>query len=98
VEELPSWRPLVVACDMSTFTKPDEVTLDTLARLQLAARRLGATIRIHNACPLLVDLIEIAGLADVLVVVESGVEVEGETEQREELWVDEEVLRGDGAV
>ena len=77
--------------------RPDEETLDTLARLQLTARRLGTSIRLYNARPLLADLIEIAGLRDVLVVVPSGVEVHGQVEQREELWIDEEVLRGDRA-
>jgi hypothetical protein len=88
----------VVACDVSTIVHPDEETLDTLARLQLAARRLGTSIRLYNACPLLVDLIEIAGLGDVLVVIPSGVEMDGQVEQREQLWIDEEVLRGDRAV
>jgi len=77
--------------------RPDEETLDTLARLQLTARRLGTSIRLYNARPLLADLIEIAGLRDVLVVVPSGVEVHGQVEQREERWIDEEVLRGDRA-
>jgi hypothetical protein len=77
---------------------PDEEVLDTLARLQLAARRLGTSIRLYNARPLLADLIDIAGLQDVLVVVPSGVEMHGQVEEREELWIDEEVLRGDCAV
>ena len=83
---------------MAGIEQPDAGTLETLARLQLAARRLGTSIRVYNACPLLADLVEIAGLADVLVVVPSGVEVRGQAEQREELWIDEEVLRGDRAV
>ena len=88
-------EPIVI--DVSLIAAPDEPTLDTLARLQLTARRLGGTIRIRNACPRLVDLIDIAGLADVLVVCES-VQVDGEVEEREEVGVDEEVLRDDGAV
>ena len=97
MENLPRWRPPVVACDVTKIEHPDEGTLDTLARLQLAARRLGTSIRVYNARPLLADLIEIAGLADVLVVVPSGVEMNGQAEQREQLWIDEEVLRGDRA-
>ena len=77
---------------------PDEETLDTLARLQLTARRLGMSIRLYNVRPLLADLIEIAGLRDVLVVVPSGVETDRQVEQREQVWIDEEVLRGDRAV
>ena len=56
-------RPPVVGCDVSRITEPDERALDALARLQLSARRLGATIHLRNACPALVDLIELAGLA-----------------------------------
>ena len=88
-------EPIVI--DVSRIAAPDAPALDTLVRLQLLALRLGATIQISNACPLLVDLIDIAGLADVLIVV-SGVEVDGQVEQREEVGVDEEVLRDDGAV
>jgi hypothetical protein len=98
VDDFPHWRPPLVACDVSKIVRPDEETLDTLARLQLTARRLGTSIRLYNACPLLADLIEIAGLRDVLVVVPSGVDVDGQAEQGEELWIDEEVLRGDRTV
>lgn len=94
MEDLPRWRPPAVACDVSKIVQPDEGNLETLARLQLAARRLGTSIRLYNACPLLADLIEIAGLQDVLVVV-SGVEMDRQAEEREELWIDEEVLRAD---
>jgi hypothetical protein len=92
----PAW--IVVRCDVSGITEPDVVALDALARLQLAARRFGVTIRLHNADRALADLIEWAGLSDVLEVVESGVEMNGQVEQREEIGVDEEVHRGDGAV
>jgi ABC-type transporter Mla MlaB component len=98
VDDVPRLRPPVVACDLSNIAHPDEETLDTLARLQLTARRLGTSIRLYNACALLADLIEIAGLRDVLVVVPSGDDADRQAEQREEVWIDEEVLRGDRAV
>ena len=85
--------PIVI--DVSRIAAPDAPALDTLARLQLLALRMDATIQIRNACPRLVDLIDIAGLADVLVV--TSVEVNGKVEEREEIGVDEEVLRDDGA-
>jgi len=88
--------PFVITCDVS-LVGPDPSVLDTLARLQLAARRLGTTIRLHNASPALVDLITIAGLGDILVVVDSGVEMERKVEEREQVGVDEEVHGGDGA-
>jgi hypothetical protein len=92
----PEW--IVVRCDVSGITDPDVVTLDTLARLELMARRWGARIRLVNATPALVDLIACAGLGGVLEVVGSGVEVDGQVEEREQRRVDEEVHGGDGAV
>ena len=88
---------VVIVCDVCRVSHPDERTLDALARLQLAARRHCATLRLLNACPTLVDLIECAGLGDVLVVVpaESGVEMQGEVEEREECRVDEGILLDD---
>ena len=82
---------------MSRVREPDARTLDALARLQLTARRLGASIRVLHADPALVDLIRLAGLADVLSIVDSGVEVDRQVEEREKVRVDEEVHRGDGA-
>jgi hypothetical protein len=103
VEPIPPSRAIVpgavvVPCDVSRLTDPDMAALDALARLQLTARRLGATIRLHHASAALVDLIACAGLADVLVIDESGVEMDRQIEQREEVGVDEEVHRGDGTV
>jgi hypothetical protein len=90
-------EPIVI--DVSRLAPPDAPALDTLARLHLMALRMGATIRIRNACPLLVDLIDIAGLADVIVVVAgSGVEVGRQVEEDEQIGIDEEVLGDDGAV
>jgi hypothetical protein len=98
-------EPTVVGYDVSRITVADQDALEALARLQLAARRLGATIHLRNASPALADLIELAGLADVLVVDPtdptdpvSGVEVDRQVEEREEIRVDEEVHRGDGPV
>jgi anti-anti-sigma regulatory factor len=92
----------VIAWDVSNLTEPDESALELLLRLQLEARRSGATIELHNAGPALADLLAGCGLADVLVIagsgVGSGVEVHGEIEEREELGLDEEIHRGDGVV
>ncbi|HEY5170700.1 MAG TPA: hypothetical protein VIK54_03125 [Acidimicrobiia bacterium] len=88
-------RSIVIACDVSRLVDPDGPALDALARLRLTAHRLGVTIELHNACPVLVDLIALAGLTDVLVVADSGIEVDRQVEEREQVRVDEEVLRGD---
>jgi hypothetical protein len=78
---------------------PDARTLETLARLQLAVRRAGASIRLRHACPALRDLLVLSGLAELLpLVAESGVERDRLLEQREQLVVDEEVDPRDPAV
>ena len=45
---------------------PDAVTVDALARLQLAARRLSCRLLLRNASPELLELVAFMGLADVL--------------------------------
>ena len=52
-------------CDV-TGVAPDAVTVDALARLQLAAGRLGCSVRLENASDDLRDLIAFMGLRDVL--------------------------------
>ena len=46
--------------------KPDAVTVDALARLQLAARRAGCEVRLRHASPELLELVSFMGLRDVL--------------------------------
>ena len=52
-------------CDVSGI-EPDAVTVDALARLQLAARRRGCKVRLRNASPELRRLVAFMGLGDVL--------------------------------
>jgi hypothetical protein len=94
--ETPLPRRIVIGCDVSGITEPDVLVLDNLARLELVARRFGATIRLRNAGDALVELIAWAGLADVLELEPSGVEMDRQVEEGEELGVDEEIHRGDG--
>jgi ABC-type transporter Mla MlaB component len=42
------------------------VTIDALARLQLAARHYGCRVHLRNASPELLDLVAFMGLEDVL--------------------------------
>ncbi len=56
----------VALCDVSGV-EPDAVTVDALARLELAARRLGCRVRLANASDELRELIAFMGLRDVLV-------------------------------
>jgi hypothetical protein len=55
----------VAFCDVCGV-EPDAVTVDALARLQLAARRSGCQVRLRNASPELVALLVFMGLRDVL--------------------------------
>jgi ABC-type transporter Mla MlaB component len=55
----------VVLCDVEDI-EPDAVTVDALARLQLAARRNACQIRVRGASPDLCELIEFMGLTDVI--------------------------------
>ena len=60
------WRGgSVVRCDV-TGVEPDAVTVDAVARLQLAARRRGCEVRLHNASDALLELVELMGLTHVL--------------------------------
>ena len=85
--------------DVSALTEPDPAILDALVRLQLAARRLGSSIRLENACTELVDLLALVGLPEVLpACAGSGVEIDRQIEQREQVLVDEEVDTRDTTV
>jgi ABC-type transporter Mla MlaB component len=55
----------VALCDVRGV-EPDAVTVDALARLQLAARRHGGQVRLRHASEELLDLVAFMGLRDVL--------------------------------
>ena len=78
---------------------PDLALLDALARLQLAARRCGRSIRLRDPCPELCGLLELVGLTDVIEAAPaSGVEAVRQAEGGEELGVEEVVQRRDPSV
>jgi hypothetical protein len=70
----------------------DLSTVDVVARVALAARRLGCAIRLHDPDPDLVGLLALVGLAEV-----AGLpgQVVGEPEHREELGPEEVVVPDD---
>jgi ABC-type transporter Mla MlaB component len=84
--------PSVILCDLTQLTEADMGTVDALARLALRARRLGCSISLRGPSSELCELLAFAGLGDVLPrSPDSGVEVVGQSEQREEpLGVEEE--------
>jgi hypothetical protein len=66
--------------------RPDLVVVDSLARYQLAARRMGYSIRLRDASEELWDLLDFVGLR---------VEAEREAEHGKEAGVEEGVHPGD---
>jgi hypothetical protein len=87
---------VVVICDVGDFAEPDVVLVDALARLQLTARRLGASLELARASPQLTLLLALIGIGHVL---PSAGHLRREPEQREEsVGVEEVVDPGDPAV
>jgi ABC-type transporter Mla MlaB component len=83
-----------IACDLAVFAEADAATLDALARLQLAAARLGVELRLHPVERELLELAAFAGLDGAL-----RLEPCGEPEEREDpLGVEEERQLGDPPV
>jgi hypothetical protein len=73
-------------------TVPSGLALvDLVARLQLLARGAGCTITVRDPSPELSELLDLAGLAELL---GAGLQAGGQAEGREQLGV-EEVLPGD---
>jgi anti-anti-sigma regulatory factor len=83
-------RPIVVV-DCSALPEPDAEQVDGLARLQLSLRRRRCELRLVNVSQRLLELIEFAGLAEVL-----RVEPGGKAEEWEDaVGVEEERDLGD---
>lgn len=69
-----------IDCDVGGLSDVDVVAVEAVARLELAARRAGARLRLRRAPRGLVGLLAWLGLRDVLVI-----EVERQAEQREQV-------------
>lgn len=68
-----------IVCDVHRLPGADLVTVDALARLQLAVKARGGSIRLRGPSEDLVALLELTGLREVL-----RVEPVRQAEQREE--------------
>ncbi len=78
---------------------PDLVVVDALARLQLAARRLGYSIRLGNPSAELRALLDLVGLADVVLDAAAlPLEARGEAEGGKQLGIEKVVQPGDPAL
>jgi len=78
-------RAHVALCDLDELVEPDLVSVDALARLELAARRIGCGIRLRDAPPELGGLLVFVGLDGVIPRAGLGVEARRQAEEREEL-------------
>jgi hypothetical protein len=89
----------VASWPLPTQGRADVSLVDELARLQLAARRLGCSIRLRGACSEVsdvLDLLDLVGLAEIIGRIGGlVVEVSGEPKGGEEVGVEERVERGD---
>jgi ABC-type transporter Mla MlaB component len=80
----------VALCDVGSL-RADAIAVDALARIQLAARRMGRRVVLRHAAGDLRDLLAFVGLAGVL-----RIEPGGQAEQREQrVGVEEERELGD---
>lgn len=59
-------RADAVTCDVGSLAQPDLVVVDALARMQLAARQAGGSIRLRHAGAALLALLGLVGLDGVL--------------------------------
>ena len=83
-----------IRLDCGPLTAPTAATIEQIARLQLAARRLGCSLELKDANPCLLELIGFCGLGEVL-----GVEPRRQAEQwKQSLGVEEEGELGDPSV
>ncbi len=92
-------RADLVTCDVAGLTPADATAVDALARLQLAARRLGGAIRLRDASDDLLELLTLTGLRDALPLC-AGLRTQAhrQVEQLEQVRIDEEVDPADPPV
>ena len=91
--EVARW-PLMVA------GRVDLAVVEQLSRLQLAARRMGCSLQLHDMCDELTELLAFLGLAKAVTGVVAEVvglpsQVSGESEDREQRGVEEVVVTDD---
>jgi hypothetical protein len=88
---------VVARWPLAGSSRADLGLVDQLARLQVAARRAGCTIVVHDADVHLSRLLHLVGLGGVVPAVAGGlpVEVSGQTEEGEEVRVQEVVVPDD---
>jgi ABC-type transporter Mla MlaB component len=74
-----------VDCDVGSVADADVVAVEAFARMQLAARQLGGSVRFQRVSDEMVELLALFGLDNVLLADFDGTgELFGETEQGEQ--------------
>ncbi|MFN2478681.1 MAG: hypothetical protein ABR615_05855 [Pseudonocardiaceae bacterium] len=82
----------VASWSLACLNRPDLDVVDQLARLQLAARRLGCKIRLRDACVELLELLDLLGLEEIV----TGLrQPSGQVEGSEQIGVEEVVMPDD---
>ena len=93
-----SQAPYVVLRGRATFTlggsRPDLAAVDELCRLRLLAARHGDELHVRRPCRALAELLTLCGV-DFLLEGERSVEVRGQAEVVEQLFVEEAVMPDD---
>jgi hypothetical protein len=81
---------------LAPWDRPGLAVVDQLARCQLAARRLGCSIRLRGACAELAELLDLVGLGE-LVSGPAGLRFQtyGQVEGGEQCGVEEVVMPDD---
>jgi hypothetical protein len=86
----------VASWSLTAPRTPTLAMVDELARLQLAASRLGCSVRLRGACRELQELLDLVGLTELLVgAADLGVEAGRQPEGGEEVGVEEVVVPDD---
>lgn len=84
-----------LACWALGDDRADLAAVEEVARLALAARRLGCSIRLRHAGPALSELLDLVGLADVVGLAGDLGQAGREAERGEQAGVEEVVVPDD---
>ncbi|MDQ3972772.1 MAG: STAS domain-containing protein [Actinomycetota bacterium] len=84
-----------LACRGEGLGDPDLATVDLLARLRLAAHRVGCVMRVEDPSRRLQELLMLAGLDELFAPCGSSVETRRQAEEREEAFGVEEGVQPD---
>jgi hypothetical protein len=85
----------VASWPLAGLDRPDLAVVNELARLQLAARRMGCSIRLRAACTELRELLDLVGLGELRADAGLCRQSSGEAEGSEQIGVEEVVMPDD---